>query len=194
MRRAKISVIGGGNVGASCALWAASKELGDVIVLDIPDAEGMVKGKMLDLAQCAPVERFDSNIVGTADYADTADSDVVIVTLTEDSRRALKHGQQVFRLREHLPRAIDHLADAGALVIGLDFWLEDLTSKVGPRRGARGGRSGGGGYAPSGGERPKTLAELLDEARAELDTERPKPAAPPPPPRGFASREAMSRA
>ncbi len=80
MRRAKISVIGGGNVGASCALWLASKELGDVVVLDIPKAEGMVKGKMLDLAQCSPIERFDANITGTTDYADTADSDVVIVT------------------------------------------------------------------------------------------------------------------
>ncbi len=80
MRRAKISVIGGGNVGASCALWAASKELGDIVVLDIPDAENVVKGKMLDLAQCGPVERFDANIIGTADYKDTADSDVVIVT------------------------------------------------------------------------------------------------------------------
>jgi malate dehydrogenase len=80
MRRAKLSIIGGGNVGASCAMWAASKELGDIVVLDIPDAEGMVKGKMLDLYQCAPIERFDSNIVGTADYADTAGSDVVIVT------------------------------------------------------------------------------------------------------------------
>ena len=80
MRRAKITVIGGGNVGSSCAMWAASKELGDIVVLDIPEAEGMVKGKMLDLAECAPIERFDSNIIGTADYADTADSDVVIVT------------------------------------------------------------------------------------------------------------------
>jgi len=80
MRRAKISVIGGGNVGASCALWAASKELGDIVVLDIPEAEGMVKGKMLDLAQCGPIERFDSKLIGTTDYADTADSDVVVVT------------------------------------------------------------------------------------------------------------------
>ncbi len=80
MRRAKISVIGGGNVGASCALWAASKELGDIVVLDIPDAENLIKGKMLDLAQCGPVELFDANIIGTADYKDTADSDVVIVT------------------------------------------------------------------------------------------------------------------
>ncbi len=80
MRRAKISVIGGGNVGASCALWAASKELGDIVVVDIPKAEGMVKGKMLDLLQCSPIERFDCNVTGTVDYADTAGSDVVIVT------------------------------------------------------------------------------------------------------------------
>jgi len=54
-------------------------------------------------------------------------SDIVIVRITENSRRALKHGDLVFGLREHLPAAIDNLADAGALVIGLDFWLEDLT-------------------------------------------------------------------
>ncbi len=79
-RRAKISVIGGGNVGSSCALWAAAKELGDVVVLDIPAQENVIKGKMLDLAQCSPIERFDSNIIGTADYKDTENSDVVIVT------------------------------------------------------------------------------------------------------------------
>ncbi len=80
MRRAKISIIGGGNVGASCALWAASKELGDIVVLDIPQAVNAVKGKMLDLAQCSPVERFDARITGTDDYADTEGSDVVIIT------------------------------------------------------------------------------------------------------------------
>jgi malate dehydrogenase len=80
MKRAKISIIGGGNVGASCALWAASKELGDIVVLDIPEQENVVKGKMLDLAQCSPIERFDSNILGTSNYADTANSDVVVVT------------------------------------------------------------------------------------------------------------------
>ncbi len=79
-KRAKISIIGGGNVGASCALWAASQELGDVVVLDIPQAEGMVKGKMLDLAQCGPMARFDSQITGTVDYKDIAGSDVVVVT------------------------------------------------------------------------------------------------------------------
>ncbi|MCP4590996.1 MAG: adenylate/guanylate cyclase domain-containing protein [bacterium] len=54
-------------------------------------------------------------------------SDIVIVTLTEESRRALAHGEQAFRLREHLPAAVNRLADAGALVIGLDFWIEGLT-------------------------------------------------------------------
>ncbi len=80
MRRAKISVIGAGNVGATCAHWAAAKELGDVVLLDIPDKEGVAKGKALDLACCGPMEGFDANVTGTADYKDIAGSDVVIVT------------------------------------------------------------------------------------------------------------------
>ncbi|MEL6739553.1 MAG: malate dehydrogenase [Planctomycetota bacterium] len=79
-KRAKISIIGAGNVGATCAHWAAQKELGDIVVLDIPDKEGVAKGKMLDLACCGPIEGFDSAITGTSDYKDIADSDVVVVT------------------------------------------------------------------------------------------------------------------
>jgi len=78
--RAKISIIGAGNVGATCAHFAAAKELGDIVVLDIPDKEGVAKGKMLDLACCGPIERFDSMITGTSDYADIAGSDVVVIT------------------------------------------------------------------------------------------------------------------
>ena len=80
MKRAKISVIGAGNVGATCAHWAAAKELGDIVLLDIPDKRGVAKGKAIDLACCGPIERFDSAVIGTSDYADVADSDVVIVT------------------------------------------------------------------------------------------------------------------
>lgn len=80
MRRAKISVIGAGNVGATCAHWAAAKELGDIVLLDIPDKEGVAKGKALDLLCSGPMERFDVEVNGTSDYADTADSDVVIIT------------------------------------------------------------------------------------------------------------------
>lgn len=80
MRRAKISIIGAGNVGATCAHWAAAKELGDIVLLDIPDRVGVAQGKALDLACCAPIERFDSRITGTSDYRDIAGSDVVVVT------------------------------------------------------------------------------------------------------------------
>jgi malate dehydrogenase len=80
MRRAKISIIGAGNVGATCAHWAAAKELGDIVLVDIPQVEGMPQGKALDLMQSSPVEGFDAKIVGATSYEPTADSDVVIVT------------------------------------------------------------------------------------------------------------------
>ncbi len=76
--RKKITVVGAGFVGSTCAHWAASKELGDVVLLDIN--EGSAKGKALDLFEASPVEGFDSRVIGTADYKDTADSDIVIIT------------------------------------------------------------------------------------------------------------------
>lgn len=76
--RKKISVIGAGFVGSTCAHWAASKELGDVVLLDIN--EGAAKGKALDLYEASPVEGFDSIVKGTSDYKDIAGSDVVIMT------------------------------------------------------------------------------------------------------------------
>src|ERR1700739_2018584 len=76
--RKKITVIGAGFVGSTCAHWAATKELGDVVLLDVND--GVAKGKALDLFEASPVEYFDSHVVGTSDYKDITDSDVVIVT------------------------------------------------------------------------------------------------------------------
>lgn len=78
--RNKISVIGAGYVGATAAHWAAAKELGDVVLLDIEPMESKTKGKGLDLLQATPVEGLDVNVTGTANYADTANSDVVIIT------------------------------------------------------------------------------------------------------------------
>jgi len=75
---AKITIVGAGNVGATTAHWAAAKELGDVVLIDI--IEGLPQGKALDLAESAPLEGFDCRLVGTNDYADTAHSDVVVVT------------------------------------------------------------------------------------------------------------------
>jgi malate dehydrogenase len=81
--RNKITVIGAGNVGANCAVWAAKKELGDVVLVDIDHptlGDGVPKGKALDLLQTGPVEGFDGLVTGTTDYAATANSDVVIIT------------------------------------------------------------------------------------------------------------------
>ena len=76
--RNKIALVGSGNIGGTLAHLAAIKELGDVILFDI--AEGIPQGKSLDLAQSGPVEGFDSKMIGTNDYKDLKDSDVVIVT------------------------------------------------------------------------------------------------------------------
>jgi malate dehydrogenase len=76
--RKKVSIVGAGNVGATAAHWIASKELADVVLIDI--MEGIPQGKALDLRQAMPVEKRDCNVVGTNDYADTANSDIVIIT------------------------------------------------------------------------------------------------------------------
>lgn len=80
MRRAKITVVGAGNVGATTAHWCAAAELGDIVLLDIPAVENMPKGKALDLMQSGPIMGFDCNLTGTNDYADSANSDVVVIT------------------------------------------------------------------------------------------------------------------
>src|SRR4029079_5033704 len=80
MRRAKIALIGAGNVGATTAHWCAAAELGDIVLLDIPQTGDMPKGKALDLMQASPIVGFDANIVGTTSYEDTHGSDVVVIT------------------------------------------------------------------------------------------------------------------
>ena len=78
MARKKITVVGAGNVGATAAQRLADKELGDVVLVDI--IEGMPQGKALDLNETAPVEGYDSHLVGTNGYKETAGSDIVIIT------------------------------------------------------------------------------------------------------------------
>ena len=78
MGRKKISIIGAGFVGATAAHWAAEKELGDVVLVDI--LEGIPQGKALDLFEASPIEGFDARVIGTNGYEETKDSDVVIVT------------------------------------------------------------------------------------------------------------------
>ena len=80
MSRPKISLIGGGQIGGNLALIAAQKELGDITIFDIPKAEGMVKGKALDLMQLRPHDGYDSNISGTSNWNDLKNTDVFIIT------------------------------------------------------------------------------------------------------------------
>src|SRR5438477_11546825 len=76
--RKKVSIVGAGNVGATAAHWIASKELADVVLVDI--VEGIPQGKGLDLLEAMPIEKRDSHVLGTNDYAATANSDIVIIT------------------------------------------------------------------------------------------------------------------
>ena len=76
--RKKVSVVGSGNVGATAAHWIASKELADVVLIDI--LEGIPQGKALDLQQAMPIEKRDSQIIGTNNYKDTAGSDIMVIT------------------------------------------------------------------------------------------------------------------
>src|SRR5499427_1907570 len=76
--RKKVTVVGSGNVGATAAHWMASKELADVVLIDI--MEGIPQGKGLDLLEAMPIEKRDSHVIGTQDYADTANSDIVVIT------------------------------------------------------------------------------------------------------------------
>ncbi|MBX7232119.1 MAG: malate dehydrogenase [Bdellovibrionales bacterium] len=114
-KRKKISVIGAGFVGSTCAHWAAAKELGDVVLVDIN--EGVAKGKALDLYEASPVENFDARVMGTSNYKDTAGSDVVIITAGLPRKPGMSRDDllatnaKIMRevctgVREHSPQAV----------------------------------------------------------------------------------------
>ena len=78
--RPKITIVGAGNVGATTAHWLAEREIGDIVLVDIPQTEGMPKGKALDLMQAGPLVGYNTRLIGTTDYEPTANSDVVVIT------------------------------------------------------------------------------------------------------------------
>ena len=87
--RKKVSIVGSGNVGATAAHWIASKELADVVLIDI--IEGVPQGKGLDLLEAMPIEKRDSYVSGTNDYKDTANSDIVVVTAGIPRKPGMHH-------------------------------------------------------------------------------------------------------
>ncbi len=76
--RKKVSIVGAGNTGATCAHWLAAKELADIVLVDV--VEGIPQGKALDLMEAMPIEQRDVHITGSNDYAATANSDIVVIT------------------------------------------------------------------------------------------------------------------
>jgi malate dehydrogenase len=78
--RPKITVVGAGNVGASCAAWMAERDLGDIVLVDIPAMKDMPKGKALDMQQVGPISGYNTRLTGTTDFADTANSDICVIT------------------------------------------------------------------------------------------------------------------
>ncbi|WP_025685057.1 malate dehydrogenase [Paenibacillus maysiensis] len=80
IQRKKISIVGAGFTGATTALLLAQKELGDIVLIDIPQLENPTKGKALDILEASPVQGFDSQVTGTSNYEDAANSDIVIIT------------------------------------------------------------------------------------------------------------------
>ncbi|GIT56728.1 MAG: hypothetical protein Ct9H300mP18_01570 [Candidatus Neomarinimicrobiota bacterium] len=80
MPRKKIALIGGGQVGGNIALLVAQKELGDIAIIDIPEAENFVKGKALDISQLLPHDGFDCKLSGSSDFKTIKNSDVVVIT------------------------------------------------------------------------------------------------------------------
>ncbi|MCY3905691.1 MAG: malate dehydrogenase [Anaerolineaceae bacterium] len=91
MARSKVTIVGAGNVGATCAHWIAGKELADVVLVDI--VEGMAGGKALDLGQAAPVMHFDIALSGSVDYDATAGSDLVVITAGVPRRKDPETGE-----------------------------------------------------------------------------------------------------
>src|SRR3954464_3536031 len=107
-KRNKITVVGAGNVGATAAHWLASKELGDVVLVDI--VEGVPQGKALDLAETAPIEGFDVSLTGANNYDDTNNSDVVIITAGLPRKPGMSRDDLLKTNAEIVLKGVDEMA------------------------------------------------------------------------------------
>ncbi len=117
--RYKITIVGAGNVGATLAHWLATWQIGDIVLIDV--VEGMPAGKALDLRQSGPVDGFDLNIIGTNDYKDTADSDVVIITAGLARRPGMSRDELLAKncriVKECAENAAKHSPDAIFVIV-----------------------------------------------------------------------------
>ncbi len=106
-RRPKITVVGAGNVGATAAQYAVERELGDVVLVDV--IEGIPQGKALDLAQAGPVHGYDSSMVGTNGYDETADSDIVVITAGLARKPGMTRDDLLFKNAEIVGSVVEQI-------------------------------------------------------------------------------------
>src|SRR5215472_15138555 len=106
--RKKITVVGGGNVGASCAVNLALKELGDVVLVDV--VEGVPQGKGLDALQMGPIEGYDVSITGANDYEQTANSDVVVIAAGLDRKPGRRRDNPLIATHQVVPSVAENIA------------------------------------------------------------------------------------
>ena len=106
--RAKLTVVGAGNVGASVAQYAVEKELGDVVLVDV--IEGIPQGKALDLAQAGPVHGYDSLLVGSNGYDETAGSDIVVITAGLARKPGMTRDDLLFKNAEIVGAVVEQVA------------------------------------------------------------------------------------
>ncbi len=117
--RYKITIVGAGNVGATLAHWLATWQIGDIVLIDV--VEGMPEGKALDLRQSGPVDGFDLNIIGTNDYKDTANSDVVIITAGLARKPGMGRDELIAKnckiVQQCAKNAVEHSPDAIFIIV-----------------------------------------------------------------------------
>jgi malate dehydrogenase len=127
--RNKITIIGAGFVGATTAHWLAERELGDIVLLDIPQTETMPKGKALDLMEAGPVLGYDTQVTGTTDYADIKDSDIVVVTAGLPRKPGMTREDLVGKNQAIITDVMNNIASSSpnAIVIVVTNPLDTMT-------------------------------------------------------------------
>ncbi len=150
--RPKITVVGAGNVGASVAQYAVEKELGDVVLVDV--IEGVPQGKALDLAQAGPVHRYDSSLIGSNGYDETANSDIVIITAGLARKPGMTRDDLLFKNAEIVGSVVDQVVARSkhAILILVTNPLDAMVQLAWKKSG----------FAP---ERVIGMAGILDSAR-----------------------------
>ena len=150
--RPKITVVGAGNVGASVAQYAVERELGDVVLVDV--IEGVPQGKALDLAQAGPVHRYDSALVGSNGYDETAGSDIVVITAGLARKPGMTRDDLLFKNAEIVGGVVDQVVarSKDAILVLVTNPLDAMVQLAWKRSG----------FPP---ERVVGMAGILDSAR-----------------------------